>query len=146
MKATSSIFKIYSDTTRLRTLMLLNRAELCVCQIMGVLGVSQPLVSRNLSILNAAGLLNERREGKLVFYSMRDKIDAPHSTIVEIVKSLASGDKVFSLDLASLADCMEYQEKAGSCDMKTFLAYMKERKAKSASSNMPRQSPGKKIA
>ena len=144
MKAASSIFKIYSDTTRLRTLMLLSRAELCVCQIMGVLGVSQPLVSRNLSILNNAGLLNERREGKLVFYSMRQKIEEPHATIVDLIKKTSYDDKVFSLDLASLADCMEYQQKAGSCDMKTFLAYMKDRKSNPSAPAKPRPSSGRK--
>lgn len=128
MKDVAGIFKLFSDVTRLRTLMLLGRAELCVCQIMGVLGVSQPLVSRNLSMLNNAGLLDERRSGKLVFYKLRKDLTEPYSTLVKVIKGLAKNDKVFSIDLNSLDECMEYQKKAGSCDMKTFLEFMEKQR------------------
>lgn len=130
MKAVASIFKLFSDVTRLRTLMLLSRAELCVCQIMGVLGVSQPLVSRNLSMLNNSGLLDERRSGKLVFYRLRKKLDEPYATVVRLVKGLTKGDEIFRIDLDSLEECMEYQKKAGSCDMKTFLEFMEKQRVR----------------
>lgn len=130
MKATAGIFKLFSDVTRLRTLMLLGRAELCVCQIMGVLGVSQPLVSRNLSMLNSAGLLEERRDGKLVFYKLAKQLVEPYATIVKVVKGLTKDDDVFAIDLNSLEECMEYQKKEGSCDMKTFLKFMEKQRAK----------------
>lgn len=112
--------------------MLLGRAELCVCQIMGVLGVSQPLVSRNLSMLNSAGLLDERRSGKLVFYKLKRQLDDPYSTLVKVIKGLTKDDSVFAIDLDSLDDCMAYQKKAGSCDMKTFLEFMEKQRAKAA--------------
>ena len=133
MKGTANIFKLFSDVTRLRTLMLLSRAELCVCQIMGVLGVSQPLVSRNLSMLATAGLLDERRSGKLVFYKLKKHLDDPFVSIVKVVKSLTKDDEVFSIDINSLEDCMDYQKKMGSCDMKTFLDFMEKQRAKAAS-------------
>lgn len=132
MKAAASIFKLFSDVTRLRTLMLLSRAELCVCQVMGVLGVSQPLVSRNLSMLNNAGLLDERRSGKLVFYKLKKSLPEPKATMVRVVKGLTRDDKVFAIDINTLADCMEYQQKVGSCDMKTFLEFMDKQRAKVA--------------
>jgi len=133
MKKVASIFKLFSDVTRLRTLMLLSRAELCVCQIMGVLGVSQPLVSRNLSMLSNAGLLDERRSGKLVFYKLRKNLDEPYSTISRVVKGLTKEDEIFAIDLNSLEECMAYQKKAGSCDMKTFLEFMEKQRARNNS-------------
>lgn len=110
--------------------MLLARRELCVCQIMGVLGVSQPLISRNISLLNAAGLLDERREGKLVFYSLRKKPGPLVSGILSVLKAELNDDKKIVDDLRSLADCREFQKKTGKCDMKTFLSFMKKQRGK----------------
>ncbi len=132
MKTVASIFKLFSDVTRLRTIMLLSRAELCVCQVMGVLGVSQPLVSRNLSMLNNAGLLDERRSGKLVFYKLSKSLPEPQATMVRVVKGLTRDDEIFKLDISTLADCMEYQKQVGSCDMKTFLEFMDKQRTKAA--------------
>ena len=108
--------------------MLLVHKELCVCQLMGVLGVSQPLISRNLSLLNNAGLLHERREGKLVFYSVRKKPGPAASGILSFLKSELKGDKRLSDDLKSLSDCHEFQKMTGKCDMQTFLSFMKTRR------------------
>ncbi len=121
------LFKLFSDETRLRIFMLLARRELCVCQIMGVLGISQPLVSRNLSLLSSAGLLDERREGKLVFYSLRRRPSAAVSGLLSILKKELKADPRAESDLRSLSDCDEFQKKTGKCDMKTFLAFMKKR-------------------
>jgi ArsR family transcriptional regulator len=130
MKNTARLFKLFSDETRLRTLMLLTVEELCVCQIMGVLGVSQPLVSRNLAMLSGAGLLNERREGKLVFYSFRKNSPSPLNRIMRVLKEQLKDNRGFREDLESLGDCHEFQKKTGRCDMKTFLEFMERQKKK----------------
>jgi ArsR family transcriptional regulator len=122
------LMKLLADENRLRTLMLLTRAELCVCQIMAVLGVSQPLVSRNLALLSEAGLLEETRKGKLVFYKVRRDLPRPAKRIIRIMREELAGDDVLTRDLSTLGDCLEYQEKAGRCDMKTFLEFMETRK------------------
>src|SRR4030042_5765138 len=85
MKKLEKIMKLLSDNARLRILMLLTSRELCVCQVMGVLGISQPLVSRNLKLLGDAGFLEERKEGKLVFYSMKKKMDDLHARMIELL-------------------------------------------------------------
>jgi ArsR family transcriptional regulator len=130
MKTTAKLFGLFSDETRLRILMLLGRGELCVCHLMAVLGVSQPLVSRNLSLLGGAGLVGERRQGKLVFYSLRRDMPQPARKIMKIVRDEVKDDPVFSVDLESLVDCNEFLRKAGACDMKTFLAFMEQRRKK----------------
>jgi ArsR family transcriptional regulator len=124
------LFKLLSDETRLRIFMLLSRRELCVCQIMGVIGVSQPLVSRNLSLLSSAGLLDERREGKLVFYSLRKKTDRLVSGVLSLLKAELGSDKRVTDDLRSLGDCDEFQKRTGKCDMETFLSFMKKQRRK----------------
>jgi len=122
--------KLLSDNTRLRILMLLTRRELCVCQIMGVLGVSQPLVSRNLRLLGEAGFLAERKEGKLVFYSMKKKTDVLNVSMIQLLSETLKGDRILSEDLRSLRDCEEFQKKTGKCDMKTFSDYMSKSRRK----------------
>jgi len=122
--------KLLSDGNRIRILMLLTRRELCVCQIMGVLGVSQPLVSRNLNLLNDAGFLEERKEGKLVFYSMKKKMDALNAGMVRLLSENLKGDRILSEDARSLRDCEEFQKKSGKCDMKTFSEYMSKSRRK----------------
>ena len=52
------------DDTRLRIFALLTRAELCVCEIEDILGLSQSLVSNHLAVLRRAGLVKARRDAE----------------------------------------------------------------------------------
>lgn len=128
MKNIVNIFKLLSDETRVRLLMLLTRKELCVCQLMGVLGISQPLVSRNLSLLNRAGFLDERRDGKLIFYSIRKDITPVIERTIDLLLTELRSSTMLQSDLESLTDCAEFQKKTGKCDMKTFLAFMEKKR------------------
>ncbi len=130
MKDTARFFQLFADETRLRMLMLLGEAELCVCQIMAVLGISQPLVSRNMAMLDAAGLVDERRDGKLVFYVLKKRLPPRARAVMKVLRDELKDAAAYGLDLKSLADCREFQEKTGRCDMKTFLAYMDKRRKK----------------
>ena len=68
----SRLFKALADETRLRILSLLNMREMCVCEIMVALDLTQPTASHHLGILENAGLTKDRKEGKWVFYSISD--------------------------------------------------------------------------
>ena len=138
MKNIVTLFKLLSDETRVRILMLLSKRELCVCQLMGVLGISQPLVSRNLSLLSAAGLLAERKEGKLVFYRLGKKDPGIARAVLTAVSRELDRDETAVRDLQSLSDCTEFQKKTGKCDMKTFLAFMEEQRQKRGSGRSQR--------
>jgi ArsR family transcriptional regulator len=130
MKTVTQLFWLLSDETRLRLLMLLSREELCVCQLMGVLGISQPLVSRNLSLLWDAGLLDERRQGKLAFYTVKKELPGAAGQVLAVLNKQLKDDPTLAKDLRSLKDCQAFQKKAGACDMKTFLAFMQQQRGK----------------
>jgi ArsR family transcriptional regulator len=68
-----NVFKALSDETRLRIIKLLERGELCVCDITAALDLVQPKVSFHLSTLKEAGLIKDRRQGKWTHYSLNDK-------------------------------------------------------------------------
>jgi len=64
----SRVFKALADETRLRILWLLEVRELCVCEVMVALDLTQPTASHHLGLLENAGLVKARKEGKWVFY------------------------------------------------------------------------------
>lgn len=130
MKEITEIFKLLSDESRLRILMLLEKRELCVCQIMGVLNMSQPLISRNLSLLAKTGFLSGRRDGKLMFYKVKKNLIKENMLILSILKELLKDARVLIKDFKSLKECEDFQKKTGKCDMETFKAFMKQKRKK----------------
>ena len=70
LTAEIKVFKAVADATRLKILKLLSGGELCICEIMLALKKPQSSVSHNLSILEDAGLVKERKEGKWCRYSI----------------------------------------------------------------------------
>lgn len=62
--------KALSDETRQKILEMLQQREMCVSDIVESFNVSQPTVSHHLNILKNVGLVESRKEGKLVFYSI----------------------------------------------------------------------------
>jgi|WetSurMetagenome_2_1015567.scaffolds.fasta_scaffold07349_5 ArsR family transcriptional regulator, arsenate/arsenite/antimonite-responsive transcriptional repressor len=72
LKETARFFKVLSDEARLQMLWLLfNNRELCVCDFMEVLQITQSKASRHLAALRNAGLAADRREGLWSYYSLR---------------------------------------------------------------------------
>ena len=68
----SELFRIFGDSTRIRILYVLFEAEMCVCDIAALLGMTQSAISHQLRALKNARLVKARREGKTVFYSLAD--------------------------------------------------------------------------
>jgi ArsR family transcriptional regulator len=65
-----TMFRAFSDRTRLRILNLLRGGERCVCDLVEVLGVPQPKASRHLAYLRKAGLVVARKQGQWSYYSL----------------------------------------------------------------------------
>jgi len=122
------IFKLLTDEQRIRILMLMMIKELSVCQLMGIIGASQPHISRNLSLLHKGGFLQDRRDGKLRFYSMRKDLSDNRKAVLDLLSVHLKSDARYKDDLETLKECSEFQKKVGKCDMKTLTAFMNRRK------------------
>jgi len=70
----AKIFKALSDPKRLRIIEMLSCGELCACKILEEFNVTQPTLSHDMKLLRDAGLLNVRRDGKWMYYSLNEEI------------------------------------------------------------------------
>ena len=86
---------------RLRILAMLADGELCVCQVIAVLGYAPSTISQHLSVLSRGGLVAERKEGKLVFYRLRD--DGAAATLLPTLLDLVAADSAVKSDRAIVA-------------------------------------------
>src|SRR5580692_5808525 len=86
MAAILKTLKLISDPSRLRLLLLLEREELSVAELQEILSMGQSRISTHLSQLKAAGIVEDRKQGKNSLYRMRDRqfIDLLHSAASEI--------------------------------------------------------------
>ena len=69
----AELFKVFGDSTRIRILWALDEAEMCVCDIAYLLNMTQSAISHQLRVLKQAKLVRNRREGKVVYYSLDDE-------------------------------------------------------------------------
>jgi DNA-binding transcriptional ArsR family regulator len=72
MKDFLAVTKALSDENRLRAMMALADGELCVCQIIELLGLAPSTVSKHMAVLYQAGLVDTRKEGRWVHYRLAD--------------------------------------------------------------------------
>lgn len=95
----TSAFKAVSEPTRLRMLRLLtvNNAEMCVCEFVDALGEQQYNVSRQLKILETAGLIRGEKEGRWIYYGLCAKKDPTAAALYRLVTKLPEDD-VFAED------------------------------------------------
>lgn len=68
----AELFKVFGDSTRIRILFVLFEAEVCVCDLANTLNMTQSAISHQLKILKQSKLVNSRRDGKSIFYSLAD--------------------------------------------------------------------------
>jgi len=101
-RAWSRVFRALGDETRVRIVALLSHGELCVCHVEKALELPQPLVSRHLGVLRAAGLVDSRRCGTWVYYRMVDQADAQVQAIVEGVCRAFAAQRALRADLARI--------------------------------------------
>ncbi len=69
----ADMFKIFADSTRLKIICAILKQELCVCDISELLNLNQTTVSHQLKVLRDSKLVKYRREGKQIFYSLKDE-------------------------------------------------------------------------
>ena len=90
MQAFMDITRALGDEARVRALSSLSDGELCVCQIIDLLGLSPSTVSRHMSILQQAGLVKRRKDGRWHYYQLAGREASPmvRQTLRWVQKSL----------------------------------------------------------
>jgi DNA-binding transcriptional ArsR family regulator len=69
----ASIYKLLGDQGRLKIMMALNACEMCVCDLASLLESTPSAISHQLRLLRTAGLVQARKEGKMVYYRIEEK-------------------------------------------------------------------------
>jgi ArsR family transcriptional regulator len=119
--------KAVADENRARILMLLLKGELSVCELMAILRVSQPLVSRHLSILKEAGLVRNRREGKLHMYSVTDEaLSGGKMGFIRLLSDGLKDDKTAAHDRLRLRKYIEYRKKNKNRSVESLLRFSRQ--------------------
>ena len=86
-----SITRALADERRVRALLILRKGELCVCQVTELFGLAPSTISKHLSVLYQAGLVESRKDGRWMYYSLPHKAAPPavRQAIDWVFKSLA---------------------------------------------------------
>ena len=104
MEELVTVFKPLSDQARLRILNLLFRTgELCVCDIEATTGFTQTKVSRHLSYLKNAGLLDCRQQGLWILYKIADPKNESHKKLLESLRVILDTHPVAKRDTKELS-------------------------------------------
>jgi arsenate reductase/ArsR family transcriptional regulator len=100
----STLAKALSDPQRLRAFMALRQGELCVCQIIQLLGLAPSTVSKHMTILKSAGLVQSRKDSRWVHYRLAQPAQH-HATqqIIALATALLEDDSDILKDQQSLA-------------------------------------------
>lgn len=103
MFAFLNIAKALSDENRVRTLMMLSHGELCVCQLIEMLGLAPSTVSKHMSILRQARLVEARKEGRWMYYRLPEEGSPKEATgAIEWARSSLIADKRIRADAKQL--------------------------------------------
>lgn len=79
LKSYLKVMKALADRSRVQIVKMLQKREMCVCELQAVLGLAQPSVSKHLRILEEAGLVEHRKEGLWVNYRLPDTAESVYA-------------------------------------------------------------------
>lgn len=104
MKELTSALQSLSEETRVRILsLLLNKKELCVCDIMAALQIPQSTASRNLSYLKNAGWIIDRKEAVWVHYSISKQLSPLQQSLLPTLRHFLYDNSIANEDMARLS-------------------------------------------
>ena len=90
------LFRGFADPTRIRLLSVLAAGELCVCDLVEILDLAQPTVSRHLAYLRQVGLVEVTRESRFAHYRLAEPKHSVHKTLLQCIRTCFTG--IRSLD------------------------------------------------
>jgi DNA-binding transcriptional ArsR family regulator len=103
LKDVLAVTKALSDPQRVRMYLLLQGGELCVCQIVAVLKLATSTISKHLSILADAGLIDLRKDGRWVYYRQTEPASAEDASMLAWLRKSLERDAALKADRAALA-------------------------------------------
>lgn len=112
LKKQADVFKALGDENRLKIIQMLAEKDMCVCEIIDELNVSQPAVSHHLKNLKQAGIVEDRRDGKWIFYSLSQKGLLTSLSFLENLVERNGGPK----KITDCSYCEELRKKLGLSD------------------------------
>lgn len=99
----NQFFKMLSDETRIRCLLLIAReAKLCVCELTYALGERQPKVSRHLAQLRQSGILQDERSGQWVNYTVAENLPGWQRKIIASIRESSCLEAQYRYDIERL--------------------------------------------
>ena len=93
-----TVIKALADANRVRIVCVLQGQELCVCQIIEMLQLAPSTVSKHLSILRQARLLEDRKEGRWMYYRHPDGPNPLAKKVLELLKTSLADDEQMQAD------------------------------------------------
>lgn len=102
-----TLFKGFADPTRIRILNVLAAGELCVCDIVGLLRLAQPTVSRHLAYLRRTGLAEARPDLKFTYYRLADPNNPVHRNLLACVRTCFIGIKALDRERHAAERCVQ---------------------------------------
>jgi ArsR family transcriptional regulator len=116
MRDVARFLKVLADESRLKMLWLLfNHRELCVCDIMEVLGITQSKASRHLATLRHAGLVVDRRQAAWSYYSLRPVDDELRRAVLDSLRQQLAAHPEAAQALADLHAWLERKDRDAIC-------------------------------
>lgn len=89
---TAVIFKAFCDENRIKILQILTDGEKCACKLLEALNITQPTLSHHMKILLESGIVNGRKEGKWMHYSISGEGIKTAQEYLELLKSNRRGE------------------------------------------------------
>jgi ArsR family transcriptional regulator len=109
-----SVGKAFADATRVRILAAVRNRELCVCELCDALDVTQSTLSTHLQVIRDAGLVNTRKQGKWVYYSLNPKVTPLLESIFDFFDRGLKANRTIQSDARKLARRLN-ERKDGAC-------------------------------
>lgn len=114
MDKLTDIFKVLSDETRIRILVLLYHKKLCVCQMCGALEESQPKISKHLGKLRDMGFVKDERQEQFIFYRLNDD----NSILKNILENIVTNIQNYPVIVCDLEKLEKAEKLIESCEPK----------------------------
>ena len=106
MEKLTATLKALSDQNRIRIMVaLMQYDELCACQLTELLEIAGATVSRHLGVLHSAGLVQSRKEGRWIYYSIADNVEYSKQVLGWIKETAASCERI-QLDNEKLTEIL----------------------------------------